>query len=101
MELDHNCTKAYGTRTYLHKGVQNCQGQEDHSSKGSRQQHDDEDLHQLEKVVQHHLQSFGYHAINGINLFSEAVQQIATGRRLKEGHGGVEHIIQEVHVQVA
>ena len=61
MELDHNCTKAYGTRTYLHKGVQNCQGQEDHSSKGSRQQHDDEDLHQLEKVVQHHLQSFSPH----------------------------------------
>lgn len=86
---------------YLNKGVKEGEGHDDGGGKGSGHQHDDADLHQLEDVAQHHLQAFGHHAVDGVNLLGEAVEEVAAGRALEEGHGRAQHVDEQVHVQVA
>lgn len=85
---------------YLNAGVQEGEGQDYDRSERRRHQHYDADLQELEGVAQHHLQAFGHHAIDGVDLFGEAVEEVATGRALKERHGRAQHVHQQVHVQV-
>lgn len=86
---------------YLDEGVKESKRQDDHGCKRCCHQHDDADLHEFEDVAQHHLQAIRDHAVNGINLFGKAVEQVATGCALEEGHGRAQHVDQQVHVQVA
>lgn len=86
---------------YLDEGVEESEGQDDHGGEGRRYQHDDADLHQLKDVAQHHLQALGDHAVDGVDLFGEAVEEVAAGRALEERHGRVKDVEQQVHVQVA
>lgn len=90
-----------GNRAYLDEGVKEGERQDDHSCKGCRHQHDDADLHEFEDVAQHHFQAVGHHAVDGVDLFGKAVEQVAAGRALEERHGRAQHIEQQVHVQVA
>lgn len=86
---------------YLDKGVKQSERENYHGCKRCRHQHDDADLHEFKDIAQHHLQAIGDHAVDGINLFGKAVEEVAAGRALKERHGGAQHVHQEVHVQVA
>lgn len=88
-------------KMYLDKGVKESQRQDDHDCEGRRHQHDDADLHEFKDVAQHHLQAVGDHAVDGVNLFGKAVEEVAAGRALKERHGRVQHVDQQVHVQLA
>lgn len=85
---------------YLNTSVKEGEGQNYHCGERCCHQHDDADLQELKGVAQHHLQPFGHHAVDGINLFGEAVEKVATGRALKEGHGRAQHVHQQIHVQV-
>lgn len=86
---------------YLDKGVKESERQDDHGCKRRRHQHDDADLHEFKDVAQHHLQAIGNHAVDGVNLFGKAVEQVSTGRALKERHRRAQHVDEQVHVQVA
>lgn len=86
---------------YLDKGVKESERQDDHGGEWRRHQHDDADLHEFKDVAQHHLQAVGNHAVDGVDLFGKAVEQVSAGRALKEGHGRAQHVDQQVHVQVA
>lgn len=88
-------------KTYLNKGVKEGKRHNDGSCKGSGHQHYDADFHELEDVAQHHLQAFRDHAVDGIDLFGEAVEEVAAGCALEEGHGRAQHVDEQVHVQVA
>ncbi|KAG7215737.1 hypothetical protein INR49_021958 [Caranx melampygus] len=65
------------------------------------QQHDNADLQQLEQVPQHHLQPIRDHAVNGIDLFGETVQEVSTGGHLKEGHGRMQDTVQKIGMKMA
>lgn len=88
-------------KLYLDKGVKESERQDDRGCKGRRHQHNDADLHEFKDVTQHHLQAVGDHAVDGVDLFGEAVEQVPAGCALEEGHGRAQHVDQQVHVQVA
>lgn len=71
---------------YLDEDVDAGQGKKHQAGVGRSQQHDDADFQQLEQVTQHHLQTLRDHAVNGVYLFGEAVQEVPAWRDLKKGH---------------
>jgi len=90
-----------GDAAYLNEGVEEGQGQDEDGGEGRGHHDDDADLQQLEDVAQHHAQALGDHAVDGVDLLGESVEQVAAGRALEEGHGRVEHVVEQFGVQVA
>ncbi len=86
--------------SYLYEDVDTGEGKEHQPCEGSGQQQNDADLQQFEQVTQHHLQPIRNHAINCVDFFGEAVQQVSAGRDLKEGHGWVQDTVEKIGVKV-
>lgn len=86
---------------HLYEDVDAGEGEEHQPGEGRGQQQDDADLQELKEVAQHHLQPVGDHAVDGVHLLGEAVQEVPAGRRLEEGDGRAQHAEEEVGVEVA
>lgn len=85
----------------LDEDVEQSQRKNDDSGDGRGHEHDDADLQQLEDVSQHHLKGLGDHAVDGVDLLGEAVEEVSARRALEERHGRAQDAMQKVQVKMA
>lgn len=89
-----------GNTLYLHEEVDKSQGWNDDSSYRCGQQDDDTSPNDIKSGAHEHLDDGWDGGVDGVDLLGETVHQVPAGRALKEAHGGPEHVVQQVEVQV-
>lgn len=88
-------------KSHLDEDIEEDQRQDDEASEGRGQQQDHQHLEQLEQVAQHHLEAVRDHAVDGVHVAGEAVEQVPTGRDLEEGDGRAQDAEQQGGVKLA
>lgn len=88
-------------KSHLDEDIEEDQRQDDEAGEGRGQQQDHQHLEQLEQVAQHHLEAVRDHAVDGVHVAGEAVEQVPTGRDLEEGDGRAQDAEQQGGVKLA
>lgn len=76
-----------GCSTNLHEEVEQAQEGNEDGHQRCGDEDDDTSAHHVEHRTHEHLDYVGDHRVNGVHLLGKAVDQVATGRPLEEGHG--------------